>query len=203
MAARIVDEMPFGFGWVEGGSLRRTAHALRAGGRVWLVDPFEAPGVEERVRALGEPAGVIQLLDRHERDCPAFAARLGVPYLRVPDAAPPFEFVRILDSRLWRERALWWPERRVLVAADAIGTSPFFLASGERAAVHPFLRLRPPRALLALAPEHLLVGHGEGVHGPDAAAALREAIEGARRGAPRWLASLPRRLREVGRRDGR
>ena len=28
-----------------------------------------APGVDERIRSLGEPAGVIQLLDRHTRDC--------------------------------------------------------------------------------------------------------------------------------------
>lgn len=195
MGTHFVDETDFGFGWTEQTSLQRTAHALVAGGGVWVVDPFEAGGVDERIRALGEPAGVIQLLDRHARDSAAFAERLGVPHLRVPDVAPPFEVVPILSSRLWRERALWWPERRVLVTADAIGTSAFFTAPGERAAVHPFLRVRPPRALAALDPEHLLPGHGEGVHGPDAAAVLREAFRGARRNAPRWLATLPRRVK--------
>jgi hypothetical protein len=30
------------------------------------------------VRALGRPAGVVQLLDRYERDCASFADRLSV-----------------------------------------------------------------------------------------------------------------------------
>ena len=46
--------------------MRRTSHALVAGGRVWLTDPVDNPELEDRVRALGEPAGVLQLLDRHE-----------------------------------------------------------------------------------------------------------------------------------------
>jgi hypothetical protein len=195
VSIRYVDETDFGFGWLERAPMARAAHALAAGGRVWAIDPFDADGVDERIRALGEPAGVIQLLDRHERDCAALAQRLGVPHLRVPDVAPPFEVVPIVSSRFWRERALWWPERRVLVLADAIGTSAFFRAPGERAAVHPFLRLRPPRALAELAPEHLLVGHGEGLHGPEAAETLRAALRGARRTAPRWLLTLPRRVR--------
>jgi hypothetical protein len=195
MDVRFVDETDFGFGWMEAGGMLRTAHALRAGDAVWAIDAFDADGVEERIRALGEPAGVIQLLDRHERDCAALAERLGVPHLRVPDAAPPFEPIPILSSRFWRERALWWPERRVLVVADAIVTAEAYRAPGERAAVHPILRLRPPRALLALDPEHLLVGHGEGLHGTEAAEALHTAVRGARRTAPRWLASLPGKLR--------
>ena len=41
-----------------------TGHALASEGRAWLVDP-PAGDVEARLRALDEPAGVIQLLDRH------------------------------------------------------------------------------------------------------------------------------------------
>ena len=52
-----VDEIEDGFGWVADERLSRTAHALAVDGRVWLIDPFEAEGLEERVRALGEPAG--------------------------------------------------------------------------------------------------------------------------------------------------
>jgi hypothetical protein len=54
--------------------------------------------------------------------------------------------------------------------------------------VHPILRARPPRALGRFEPEHVLVGHGEGVHA-DATDALREALSGARRRTPSWLAA--------------
>lgn len=175
----------------------RTSHALAAGGRVWLVDPVAGEGVEERIRALGEPAGVLVLLDRHRRDADAFAEQLGVPVHEtplgsVPDA--PFEFRSILRSRFWREVALWWPERRVLLVADALGTIGYMRAQGEPLGVHPMLRLRPPRAALAdLEPEHLLAGHGEGLHGSEAAEALREALEGARRRLPGLVRSWLRR----------
>ena len=83
--------------------------AMAADGRVWLVDPVDGPGLEERVRALGEPAGVLQLVDRHPRDCAVLAARLGVEHLRVPAAGvagSPFQVRRILDVPWWREVAL-------------------------------------------------------------------------------------------------
>jgi hypothetical protein len=195
---RLVDELDIGFGWELDERFTRTSHALADGRRVWLIDPVDVPGLDERVGALGEPAGVIQLLDRHARDCAALAARHGVAHHVVPDALPdtPFEIVPLLRWPKWREDALWWPERRVLVTADAIGTNRFFLADGRSAAIHPMLRVaKPPRALAAYQPEHLLVGHGEGIHGPAVAEALREALRTARTGVPRWLVGLPAALR--------
>jgi hypothetical protein len=193
---RYCDEFDDGFGWiVEGEFLERCSHALVAEGRVWLIDPLDADGVEARVRALGEPAGVIQLLDRHARDSAALAESLGAPHHVVPfDAVPgaPFRFLPVQRSRFWREVALWWPERRVLVAGDALGTARYFRARDEPLAVHALLRLRPPRALRGLDPEHLLVGHGEGVHGPDAAVALRDALATSRRRIPSLLATFAR-----------
>lgn len=195
-APRWVDELEgrdgsrWGFGWLspERPKLRLTSHALLADGGVWVLDPTEGDGVEERVRALGEPAGVVQLLDRHDRACAAFAERLGVPHHRVPfDRVGPFEAVPVVRRRFWREVALWWPERRVLVCADALGTVPHYFALGdERLGVHPLLRLTPPRQLGRLEPEHVLVGHGEGVH-EHAARAVREALDHSRRRAPRVL----------------
>ena len=44
-----------------------------------------------------------------------------------------------------------------------------------------------------LEPEHILCGHGAGVHGPAATVALREALETSRRRLPRALASSLRR----------
>jgi hypothetical protein len=192
---RFCDETSFGFGWMEdGGTAARTAHALVDEGGVWLVDPFEWSEAESRATELGEVRGVVTLLDRHERDAPALAARLGVPHHAVPRraiAGAPFEFLPVAGSRFWDEVALWWPERRVLACADALGTLGYFRAAGEPLGVHPLLRLRPPRALRRVFPEHVLTGHGEGVH-EDAAKALHEALRTSRRRLP---AALWRSLR--------
>jgi len=198
MNARFCDELPFGFGWIaaEPAYMQRASHALVDNGRVWLVDPVDAAGLDERIRAFGRPAGVIQLLDRHGRDCAAFARRYGVDSHRVPLVGvpgSPFEVLRSVNLTRWREAALWWPEHRTLVVADALGTAAYYLGPGERLAVHPLLRLVPPRSFALLAPEHVLCGHGEGVHGRDAIRALDDALRASRRGIPRWLLGLARR----------
>jgi hypothetical protein len=164
-------------------------------GAVLVFDPLDVPGLDERLRALGRPEAVVQLLDRHERDCSRVAERLGVPHLRMRLEASSSrgELVRIVWNRLWKEVAFWEPTRRILVVADALGTVGYFIAPGERLGVHPFLRLRPPRDLGELEPEHILCGHGAGVHGPAATVALREALETSRRRLPRALASSLRR----------
>ena len=127
MTFRYCDESDYGFGWIAEERVARTSHALAVEGRVWLFDAVLWPDALERARSLGEPAAVIQLLDRHNRDCAAVAAQLGVPHLRVPDRVDaPVELVSVLNMPLWHERALWWPERRVLVAADVLGTVGYF-----------------------------------------------------------------------------
>ncbi|HEV8687519.1 MAG TPA: hypothetical protein VGQ84_09595 [Gaiellaceae bacterium] len=186
---RFVDEQDFGFGWiVDDETIRRTSHGLLAEGGVWFVDPVDWPEAEARARSLGEPRGVIQLLDRHNRDCAALAARLGVPHHVVPPRieGAPFEFLPIARSRWWREVALWWPHARVLICADAVGTLAYFRAPGEPLGLHPLLRLRQPRALRRVFPQHVLCGHGWGVH-EDAAHALHEALRTARRRLPAAL----------------
>ena len=186
------DEFEHGFGWsIEGERLARTSHAVHAQGRVWLTDTVDGPGVDERIAALGEPAGVVQLLDRHRRDCAAVADRLRVPLHVTPFsgvAGAPFIALPIVRNRLWREVALWFSERRVLLFGDALGSLAYFRARGEPFGVHPALRPFPPkRALAALDPEHILFGHGDGYHGPDAPEALDTALATARRRAPAAL----------------
>lgn len=189
---RFCDESEWGFGWIESGRMQRTSHALLAAGRVWIVDPVDGEGVDERIGALGEPGGVLQLLDRHNRDCAAFAERFGVPHHVVPIGrldGVPFEFLLVRKGRFWKETALWWQEERVLCVADALGTLPFFCAPGEVLGVHLLLRLLPPRKRLGrVSPRHVLCGHGEGVHGDQAEAAFREALRTARRRLPRAVA---------------
>lgn len=187
---RFCDEFDGGLGWIVTEFMERCSHALAAGGRVWLIDPVDGEGLEERIRAAGEPAGIIQLLDRHNRDSAALAGRLGVQLHVVPhEPIPPFTFLPVLSRRRWREVALWWPERRVLVCADVLGTAAYYRAGGERLAVHPLLRPRPPR--LAVHPEMILCGHGEGVL-TDAGGALAEALSTSRRRIPRQLATALR-----------
>jgi hypothetical protein len=178
------DEVPFGLSWIDS-KLMRAAHALATEQGVWLIDPVDDAEALERVAGLGSPAGVLQLLDRHKRDCAALAARLGVPHLVVPDAVPgsPFEVIRVVRRPGWKESALWWPEERALVVAEALGTTEHFTLGHGPVGVHPVLRLTPPGV-------HLLVGHGKGVHGSHTAAAVEHALETSRSGAPRAILRL-------------
>ena len=183
-----------GFSWLVDDPMTRASHALAADGRVWLVDPVRHEPALARARELGAPAAVLQLLDRHNRDCAEIAAELGVPHLVTPDELPgtPFETIVVRAKASWRERALWWSDERLLVVAEAIGTNRFFRAGDELAGVHLVLRISPPRAQLErFEPEHLLVGHGEGLHGSDAATGLRDALAHSRRGLPRLAVRLP------------
>ena len=195
MTLGLCDEFEGGFGWTEAGFLERTSHALEIGGGVIVFDPVDAPGIDERIRALGRPEAVMQLLDRHERDSAALAARLGVPHLRMElgDSSGRGRLLRLVWNRAWKEVAFWEDERRVLVVADALGSVGYFTAPGEAIGVHPLLRFRPPRALGELDAEHILCGHGAGVHGPGASPALQEALATARRRLPRALLGALRR----------
>ncbi len=188
------DRGEHGFSWVVDESATRTSHALAADGKVWLVDPVRHGPALERARSLGVPTGVIQLLDRHNRDCASIAAELGVPHLVAPDELPgtPFELHVVKESPRWRERALWWPAERTLVVAEAIGTNVFFRSGRDLAGVHLLLRLRPPRDELGgFEPEQLLVGHGEGLRGTDARDGLRKALAHSRTGLPRLIVRVP------------
>lgn len=195
MEIRFCDERgAHGFSWTVDEPATRTAHALAADGRVWLVDPVHHEPSLARARTLGEPAAVLQLLDRHNRDCARSAEELGVPHLVVPAVLPdtPFEVVSVRHTKRWLEIALWWEAERTLVVAEAIGTNGFFAPPGHAAGVHLLLRISPPRdALGGFAPEHLLVGHGEGLHGAAAATGVRDALDHARTGLPRVAARIP------------
>lgn len=195
MGIRFCDERgPRGFSWTVDEPATRTSHALAAGGRVWLVDPVRFAPALDRVRELGSPVAVLQILDRHNRDCSSLARELGVPHVVTPDALPgtPFEIVPVRRSARWREVALWWETERTLVVAEAIGTNAFYTGARGPAGVHLLMRLSPPRdALGRFAPEHLLVGHGEGLHDAAARDGLHTALATARSGLPRALARVP------------
>jgi len=187
-----IQRHPLGLTWVETSGMRRAAHALRADGRVWLIDPFEDDIALSAATELGSPAAVIQLIDRHNRDCGAIAQRLEVPLLRVPDAVndSPFTVLPVISRPWWRENALWWESERALVIAEAVGTAPAF-SLGRQVGLHPLLRLRVPKgALTAYSPERLFVGHGAALES-GAAAAIADALDRAVSDIPQLVLKLP------------
>ena len=204
-----IDEHNGGVGWFAypDEPMQRASHALQVDGAVWVIDPVDAPGVDDLLAEFGEVAGVALLLDRHKRDAAAIARRHDVAvhlptFMRgVADDldAETVTYRRelgdtgygaheVVNNRFWKEAALYGEDTGVLVVADALGTNDFILARGERLGISPVLRLRPPRKLARLAPERILVGHGEGIH-EEAAEALQEAFRGTRRRAPRLFLS--------------
>lgn len=196
MARIRIEEHSLGLTWIFEEPMQRACHALVDDGRVWLVDPVDHPDLPD-FATLGAPAGVLQLLDRHNRQCAAIAERLGVPHLKVPDSVPdsPFEAIAVVRVPGWKETALWWPERSALVVAELLGTNRMYTAGRQPVGMHLFLRPFAPGALRGMKPAHLLVGHGPGVHGPEVPAEIEAAYAGARRELPHVLRALPGAIR--------
>src|SRR5690349_13584941 len=198
MPHREITEHPLGLSWESGDALSRTAHALADEGRVWLVDPFEDAEALERARALGEIAGVLQLFVGHNRDGRALASRFDAPFLNLPDQVPDAPFsVLNLDKLVWKERALWWPERKGLVVAESVGAGHLYTVGKGPAGVHMVRRPLPPGNLRSFAPEHLLMGHGPPIHGSEAAPALIDALDHSRRDIPALVIKAPGLMRNM------
>jgi len=199
-----IDRFDGGVGWIAhpAEDMLRASHALVDDGDVWVIDPVEAQGIDDILAEYGTVAGVVVLLDRHTRDAAAFARRHDVPvHLPEPlhgvaeDLEAPVQRFRhhladtsyaahtVVDRFGWHEAALYSDETGVLVVPEALGTADFFLVGDERVGVHPALRAFPPRMLTRLSPDHLLVGHGEGLH-EDVPGAISDAVNGSRRRMP-------------------
>lgn len=204
----VVDRWDAGISWtLADDTMHRTSHALVTDAGVWVIDPVDAPGLDEELEQLGEVVGVTLLLDRHKRDTEMLARRYDVPVSlpaqlsavakeltadteRYTDTLPgtTYRTVPLTTNRLWREVSLFDAESRTLVVPEAVGTNDLFTTGGERLGVHPALRLFPPRERLgSLEPDQILVGHGPGVF-DDATGALRAGLRDSRRNAPRLYA---------------
>jgi hypothetical protein len=180
----------------ETGAMGRAMHALRDGEHTWLIDPFHAAEFRDALGELPPLAGVIQLLDRHNRNCVEIAGSLDLPLHRIPARLPDsgLEVVPVISQRFWNEVALWAPATRTLVIAEAVGTAPLF-ALGRPAGVHPMLRVLPPRrALSRFAPDQLLLGHGPAL-ATGGAEALAGALSAARADLPKLALKLPSAFR--------
>ena len=201
---REVDRFEHGVGWLAypDEEMQRASHALVADGDVWVVDPVDVPGLDELLAEFGEVSGVVVLLDRHRRDSAEIANRHDVA-VWVPEfmdgvaedieapierfshelADSGFAVHKVVNNAFWQEALLFDSDRGILVVPESLGTTDYFRAGSERLGVHPMLRLTPPTRLKRFDPEHILVGHGAGIH-EDATIALQEAIDGARSRAP-------------------
>lgn len=201
-------------------TMRRASHAIAVGedGQplapddaatdpdVWLVEPIDAAGLDDRLAELGTVAGVVVLAELHRRDAATLAARHGVSVyvpaiiggLKHAIDAPvavfegtlpgtSFEAIPALDGVPWSESVLYDEVTGTLVATEVLVTSPRTTGPGERLAVGPYARLSPPRAALGdLEVQRVLVGHGAPLL-DDAEAALDHALAHARRGLPAYL----------------
>lgn len=191
---RVDERLDFAVSWTVREPMRRSSHALAAGGLVWLIDPVADEAALAAAERLGEIAGVLQLLDRHPRDCAALAERYGVPLLRLPEAVDgaPFIVFPILSVPKWREVGLWWEAESLLVVPESVGTSEYYTVGSGPVGVHPMLRMLPPgKPLRRYTPERLLCGHGPALHSR-AAAGISQALERSLRDVPRLAAGIAR-----------
>ncbi len=207
---REVDRWPGGVGWIAHPeeTMRRASHALATDDGVYVVDPVDAPGVDDLLAEVGEVAGVVVLSNFHRRDAAAVAGRHGVA-VHVPetmtdlagDLPAPVELVEPgatlggyelvpVDVGTpvgpdWHEYALY--DGETLVVGESVGCAPYMRVGDERLGVMTLRRLDPPTEALAdLEPDRVLSGHGSGVL-EDGDEALAEALDGARRRLPRAL----------------
>lgn len=186
MSAPTILPFEHGLSWVQDELMQRASHALAVDGQVWLIDPVDDEEAIWQAQTLGEIAGVIQLLDRHPRDCKALAERFGVPHLLLPDdlPVPQLQVQPVVNSRFWMERAIWWPDTGTLVVAELVGTNAYYALGDGPVGVHPFMRALTGKTVgTALPVQHLLTGHGLPVH--------EHAAEALRRAYARRLRDLP------------
>lgn len=214
---REIDRWDGGVGWLAypEEELRRASHALAVDGDVWVVDPVDAPGLDNLLAGFGDVAGVVVCVDRHTRDASKIAVRHDVP-VYAPDwmtgvesklnarlewfsrglAGTGYRAITVANTTIppWQEAALYREDDGTLYVPESLGTAPFFLARSERLGVHPMRRPVPPTdALGGLDPRRVLVGHGEGVL-DGASEALADTLDGARRRLPAAYADIFRRM---------
>lgn len=193
---REVTEWSGGFSWISypEEDSQRASHALLTEAGVWIVDPVDADGLDERVAALGEVAGVLVIQDRHTRDAAAVAHRhdvgVSVPAwmelirekLRVDANSVGSELPgtnstvhRLIQADDWEEAVLINETTKTMIVPEALGTLPAFQVNDNELGVHPALD-EPPHRLTDWSPNRILVGHGKSIH-RKAPTRLREAID--------------------------
>jgi hypothetical protein len=172
--------------WVEGVGWERvvTSTCVASRGEVAVLDPLapgdDARGVWERLDAR-PPTLAVVLKPDHVRDVDLFVRRYkarafgpslfwpgDIPQAELeaiePESELPGGLLALYDGRGRNETPLWLPEQRALVFADAL-TAPGGELRVWATPWHEERALPALRALLDLPFEHVIVSHGEPVHG--------------------------------------
>ncbi len=170
-----------------------TSACVESRGEVLLLDPLAPP---DRAREVWErldarpPTAVVVLKPDHVRDVDSFVRRYGarafgpsvffrtdIPETELEPIWPGIELpggpLTLFDGRGQNETPLWLPEQRALVFADAL-TAPRGELLVWSTPWHEGWVLPALRALLDLPFEHVVVSHGEPLHGR---AAFERALE--------------------------
>lgn len=183
---------------------QRACHAIRGDDGVWLVDPIDVPGLDDRLAEFGEVAGAVVCTNAHARDAGKLARRHGVsvhlaagldraaglvdgPAVRTGEE----RFDPAIDVRVanplpgWHDAILRIDD--ALYVPELLGTAPQFTVGDERVGVSVIVRLAfPTEPFEDLAPDRLFFGHGRALT-DDATAALRDAIRERRARFPRAI----------------
>jgi hypothetical protein len=170
-----------------------TSTCVESGGEVALLDALAPPDDTDEVWARLEarpPTMLVVMKPDHVRDVDLFARRYGAraygpdvffrgdaPETELdwigPKSELPGGLVALYDGRSRNETPLWLPEQRALVFSDAM-TAPDGELRIWATAWHEEWVLPAFRAMLELPFEHVIVSHGEPVHGR---AAFERALE--------------------------
>ena len=178
-----VTEWSGGFSWSAYPDERgqRASHALQTGAGVWLVDPVDADGLDDRLAELGDVVGVVVLQDRHTRDASDIARRHDVS-VSVPDwmdlvhekletpaeslgaELPGTDYTvhRLIETDEWEEAILVDETTDTMVVPETLGTMALFGGDDGTLGLHPELE-EPPERLSDWEPDRILVGHGESI----------------------------------------
>jgi hypothetical protein len=203
-----IDRWDEGVGWIahpeEDGE--RASHALKGDDGVWIIDPVDAPGIDELVGEFGDVAGVAVLSSHHARDAGAIATRHDVavhipqwmdrvservdaPIRRekTPLSNLGFEIIRVEPLSIYQGTIAYRDADGTLIVPDLLSSGSAYPVGDERIGVMLGVRLFPPRDTFdGLEPNRILFGHGEGVF-ESATPALEAALDGARKRYPQAL----------------
>lgn len=208
-AFELIDEWDRGFGWLahpdEPGM--RASHAFLFDEGVWIVDPLDAPGIDDHIAELGEVVGVAVCSSMHARDADIFSKRYDVP-VNIPEGMG--RISDRLDAHITRyadkfpdggvtviprnpfpgfdEANLYHEPTRTLYIGDSLGTTPWHTIGEETIGAQAILRLVPPKGLLGIAPDRIFCGHGSGIDA-DAARALEDTVVAGRKRVPLAIAA--------------
>lgn len=179
-----ITEWAGGFSWIADPDERakRASHALSTESGVWVIDPVDSEGLDDRLGDLGPVAGVAVIQDRHTRDAEAIANRhdvnvsipewmeLGQSKLDetaklLTDGLPGtnYDLQKLVDAEEWEEAILFGQKTNTLVVPEAVGTTQGFTPDGQPLGIHPGLD-DAPSGLDGFHPGRLLVGHGESIY---------------------------------------